>query len=245
MQVNKTRNMTDAEISHTLQMMDVADRIGIGGEDNLSGLPLTFFGRLSDPDRSRCLDMAYGSRFGSPESTGGAASHSLIYQAMNQRKVPARPPEPITEGLTVADIAARMGMDKETTTRLLEANGWLDLAPYAGGQQRRLVPDAVILKGYGANLTAGLHGVPFPVFSPEHVGDIIWSLGWDTITEGVDAQPTKKGKAAWLFSHHGYLPNTAIADLSGAGLRTIKRNRPSKMAPASNIYRVAPLPESP
>ncbi|MBS0980189.1 hypothetical protein [Acetobacter thailandicus] len=150
---------------------------------------------------------------------------SLLYQASHQIKKKVKPPEPIKNGLSITDLSKLIGTDKQTTKRLLEAEGWLEVSGYNGTQKRALIPDYIILKGYGNNLTEQKKGIPFPVFNPEYAKDIIWTLGWDKITKGVNEQHTKKEKATWLMTNHGYLPDKTLAELSGSGLRTIKRYR--------------------
>lgn len=222
-QANKTRTMSDSEVSFALQRADVIQQISRNGPEKLSQAAKAFSQQLSHDDlealswEADCQGIA-GAKDSLPRT-------SLIYQAMNRRRAPVKPPKPIRSGLTVTDIAERIETDKETAARLLERAGWLVMAPHGGTQQRRIVPDSVILRGDGDNIRDEKSGQCFPVFAPERIENIVWTLGWDKIVAGANMQPTKKAQARWLLDHHSYLPDKTIAQMSGAGLRTIKRIR--------------------
>ena len=115
----------------------------------------------------------------------GSGRHGLRAERMRElhRPLSARS----KPGLTVADVAAMMGLRKETVARLLEHHGYLELAPYGRDHQRRLVTAEAYAAGHGHNvnssgsrskrLDGAARSAPFAVFYPEHVASIVWTLG--------------------------------------------------------------------
>ncbi|WP_249196035.1 hypothetical protein [Gluconobacter kondonii] len=144
----------------------------------------------------------------------------------------------LPEGDEDSSGGIRLTPDKTALYRLLEANGWLTRAPYGRKQYRWFVTDEAVKDGYGQNvdpsnlhsitLSGGRKAFPFPVFYPGKLKDIAWTLGWDLILKAMDGLDRKKARLSWLLSHHAYLPNQTMADLSGAGLATVERHRQPK-----------------
>lgn len=145
-------------------------------------------------------------------------------------------------GLTIQEIASRDDLwgerpspAKETLYRLLEENCWLERAPFGREQSRWFVTDKAIEGGYGQTVDpSNLHSFtisgpkksfPFPVFYEDKVLGVVWTLGWDAILDHLKTLATKKERLAWLMAQHSYLPNKAIAGLSGANVRTVERKR--------------------
>lgn len=227
----------DPSFETLLPMQDLRTEIASKGLSGIGGAALRFYESLSDQERADIQQetdtwlLAKGER-------GTLSKKSLLYQAMNQRREEVRPPTPITNGLSVSDIADKLGSAfgpvwhcRETTARLLGAVGWLEKAYHGGTQRRWLVPDYVIAKGYGDNIRHKIGAIGhskdavFPVFNPEHGQDIIWTLGVDAILKGLAALSTKKEKLGWLLTKHAYLPDKTIANLSGVNVRTVERRR--------------------
>ncbi|GBR47306.1 hypothetical protein GRO01_21800 [Gluconobacter roseus NBRC 3990] len=125
--------------------------------------------------------------------------------------------------------------DREALCRLLQENCWLKRAPFGREQSRWFVTDTAVEGGYGQTvdpsnihslkISGGKKSFPFPVFYEDKVRDVIWTLGWDIILNTVSALKDKKARLAWLLTHHSYLPNKTLADLSGMGIATVERRR--------------------
>lgn len=155
---------------------------------------------------------------------------------------PTRPQARRKRGLTIQEIAGRGDLwgegpspDKAALYRLLEENCWLERAPFGREQCRWFVTDKAIEGGYGQTvdpsnlhslkLSGGKKSFPFPVFYEDRMRDVIWTLGWDIILKTVSALKDKKARLAWLLTHHSYLPNKTLAELSGMGIATVERRR--------------------
>lgn len=164
-------------------------------------------------------------------SSGLCGRHGLHAERMRElhRPLPVRD----KHGLTMKDIAARAGLERETLACLMEHHGYLELVPYGGGQRRRLVTDQAFAAGLGHNVdgarirVARLEGMnraaPFPVFYEEGVEQILWTLDHEGITARVAAMPNKRARLRWLLTTHAFLPNAEIARLSGCSLSGVKK----------------------
>ncbi|MFT9219994.1 hypothetical protein [Gluconobacter oxydans] len=144
--------------------------------------------------------------------------------------------------MTIREIAGRGDLwgegpspDKETLYRLLEENYCLERAPFGREQSRWFVTDKAVEGGYGQTvdpsnthsfvLSGPKKAFPFPVFYEDKVRDVIWTLDWDAILDHLGTLGTKKERLAWLIAQHSYLPNKAMAHLSGRGIATVERRR--------------------
>ncbi|TCZ64452.1 hypothetical protein EXY23_07340 [Roseicella aquatilis] len=175
--------------------------------------------------------------------------HGLLAERMRDLRRPQvwRP----KRGLTVSDLAAQAGVDRETMAAALENHGYLELVPYGGRQRRRLLTDRAIAVGFGHNADAAhvrvghLEGFNranvFPVIYPEHAADILWTLDLDGIRAKATAMPNKRGRLRWLLAHHGYLPDAFLAELAGYSVRSVERARTEGTGKMSGIsYRGHP-----
>lgn len=168
--------------------------------------------------------------------------------ARHRSKASSGPKAQRKRGMTIRDIASRGDLwgamqslgegpfpDKATLYRLLEENCWLERAPFGREQSRWFVTDKAVEGGYGQTvdpsnthslkLSGGKKSFPFPVFYEDKVRDVVWTLGWDVILKTVSALKDKKARLAWLLTHHPYLPNKTLAELSGMGIATVERRR--------------------
>lgn len=172
--------------------------------------------------------MVLGSADGGDRREGGA--HGLQAQQMRalRRPLPTRD----RRGLTLAEVAAVAGLDRETLAVLMEHHGYLELVPYGGRQRRRLVTDRAFAAELGHNADGSTRRVgvveghnracPFPVFYPDQVGAILWTLDHAGIITGAAAVAGKRARLAWLLRCHGYLPTAELAALSGATRRGVE-----------------------
>lgn len=168
-------------------------------------------------------------------SSVGAGRHGRIAERMAELRRPL--PSRRTQGLTLRDIATMAGLDRETLVALMEHHGYLELVPYGGTQRRRLVTDRAFHAGLGhtadgshcriARLEGIGRAVPFPVFYPKRVPDILWSLDHAGITARAKAIEEKRERMRWLLHHHDYLPDAELAKLSGYSLSGVKKARNS------------------
>ncbi len=177
-----------------------------------------------DPEEvTEAFDEIMLSRMEDGRQSNEAGRHGLRAERMRELRRPF--PRVTRMGLPVAEVAERAGLSRETTARLLEANGYLETSPFGGRQSRRLVSLAVREAGHGHNadpsdkrslrLDGGAKAAPFPVFYEEHAADIIWTLGWDTIMGRCASETSKKLRSAWLLKDHAYLPDEEIGRLAG------------------------------
>ncbi len=143
-------------------------------------------------------------------------------------------------GMTVKDIASLHSIRSSTLVALLEHHGFLELAPYGGRQNRRLVTDAAFRGEFGHNVIpenriGHLEGFNrscvFPVFYPERIDRILWCLDLDGIKNEAEAQGTKRKRMAWLLENHPYLPNEEIADIARCSVSGVKQGRKRRSAP--------------
>lgn len=138
-------------------------------------------------------------------------------------------------GITVTDLAKLAGFDREAVACAMEHHGFLVLTTFGGRNGRRMVSEQAEREGLGHNPHGGsthvayLEGhakaTPFPVFYPEHVPNILGTLGLPGIRDAAAAIPTKRARLRWLLDHHGYLPNATIAEFAGCLPRAVERGR--------------------
>lgn len=160
-------------------------------------------------------------------------AHGLRAEQMRRLRRPL--PTRNRRGMTIAEMAEHAGLNRETLACLLEHHGYLELVPFGGRQRRRLVTDRAFAAGLGHNADASRKRVAsiegarracvFPVFYPEHVSAILWTLDHPGIVRAAPAIPRKRDRLAWLLAHHGYLPTAEVADLSGFSRRGVEKAR--------------------
>lgn len=126
-------------------------------------------------------------------------------------------------GLTVRDLAAMAGVDRETMARALEHHGYLELAPYGGPARRRLVTREAEAAGVGRNVHHGT--TAFPVFARDHAAGILWTLDFDGVRRSAAALATKRHRLRWLLEHHDHLPAAFLATLAGCTTRAVEKAR--------------------
>jgi hypothetical protein len=71
--------------------------------------------------------------------------------------------------------------------------------------------------------------VVFPVFYPNKVPSILWSLDYDGIAARAAAIGRKRERMRWLLHHHTYLPDAELAKLSGYSVRGVEKARASSV----------------
>jgi hypothetical protein len=128
-------------------------------------------------------------------------------------------------GLTLTEIATETGAARATLKAAMIHHGYLEEVPYGGRQRRTLVTAVAFHAGLGhtadpsATHSPALSGwkrcFPFPVFYPDRLADIMWTLGLDRIAETCASMATRQERLAWLLAHHPYLPNEELRRLSG------------------------------
>ncbi|MFT8551786.1 MAG: hypothetical protein ABF739_11965 [Acetobacter okinawensis] len=154
-----------------------------------------------------------------------------------------------TRGLTVSDLAANTALWKtdsfwagadrfpapspSAVRRLLIEHGWLITAPYGRDQARSLATEKTVNGGYGVNIDPSetfkrrprrkSQSFPFPAFWPDRIKEVVASLQWPQIAEGVSSLPRKQERLAWLMRHHSYLPIATLSNLSGMSPASVKR----------------------
>jgi hypothetical protein len=168
-------------------------------------------------------------------SSVDAGKHGLFAARMAELRRPL--PSRRKQGLTLQDIAAMAGLQRETLATLMEHHGYLELVPYGGTQRRRLVTKRAFDAGLGHNVDgsrcriARLEGMSraavFPIFYPKKVPDILWSLDHAGMTARAAAIEGKRDRMRWLLNHHGYLPDAELAKLSGYSERGVRKARKS------------------
>ena len=163
--------------------------------------------------------------------------HGIFAARMRELKRPLLSRDKI--GLTLGEIAEVNGIDRTVLVALMERHGYLELAPYGGRQKRRLVTDEAFHAGIGHNvdpsharslrLDGAARAVPFPVFYPEAMPSLLWTLDWPGIQAAAKAIPNKRERMGWLLDHHAVLPDKALVGLSGYSLRGVKKARAAAM----------------
>jgi hypothetical protein len=71
----------------------------------------------------------------------------------------------------------------------------------------------------------------FPVFYPEAVPNILWSLNFPGIIAEAQSIPSKRDRMRWLLTHHSYLPNEELAVLAGYSLSGVEKARSLSITP--------------
>lgn len=170
-----------------------------------------------------------------------AGRHGLRAERMRELRRPL--PMRRKHGLTITEVAAQVGMERETLACLLEHHGYLELVPFGGTQRRRLVTDQAFTAGLGHNVDASHIRIAavegknragvFPVFYPEHVSAILWTLDHAGISATAATIKGKRGRLHWLLNNHGHLPTAEIASLSGYSRRGVEKARsPAGVSPS-------------
>lgn len=171
-----------------------------------------------------------------------SATHGLLASRMRSLRRPM--PRRDKRGWTLDAIARNAGMDREVLARLMEHHGYLELAYCGGVQRRRLVTDAAYRADLGHNVdpttrSRRLDGigraVPFPVFYPDRVHCILWTLEWPGIQAKAGAISSKRERMRWLLREHAYLPDHALAELGGYSLRGVKKARATLRETAGRV----------
>lgn len=174
---------------------------------------------------------------GNPEGSlpEGGNRHDVLSARMRKMRRPMLYRR--KRGLTLQDIATIAGLERATLAALMVHREYLELVPYGGSQRRRLVTERAFYAGLGHNADgshlriARLEGmgraVVFPVFYPERVSDILWSLDHAGIVAGASSIGGKRERMKWLLHHHGYLPDAELAKLGGYSLIGVKKARKS------------------
>lgn len=209
--------------------------------------------RTDPAEVSAAYDDAIFGRVDLPDAAT-AGRHGLLAERMRELRRPL--PTRRKRGLTITEIAAQAGVERETLACLMEHHGYLELVPFGGTQRRRLVTDQAFDAGLGHNADASRVRVAvvegrnragvFPVFYPEHVPAILWTLDHAGISTGAAAIKGKRGKLCWLLDNHGHLPTAELASLSGYSRRGVEKARsPSGLSPVNRVSRrPAPLAAS-
>ena len=215
-------------------------------EKHRLGAILECLWREAPDDVHSAYDAAIFGSLDVQNETGGR--HGLFAARMRELKRPLLSRDKI--GLTLGEIAEANGIERTALVALMERHGYLELVPYGGRQKRRLVTDEAFLAGIGHNvdpsnarsprLDGAARAVPFPVFYPEAVPSLLWTLDWPGIRAAAKAIPNKRERMGWLLEHHAVLPDKAFVGLSGYSLRGVKKARAAAMAKTpggSNAHR--------
>ena len=170
---------------------------------------------------------------GAESGHDGGGRHGMRAERMKELHRPLSRRQ--TRGLTVADLAARMGLRQETVARLLEHHGYLELSPFGRHQSRRLVTAECYAAGHGHNVdpsqirSSRIDGMaraaPFPVFYEKHSASIVWTLGWELIQAAVARETSKRRRLSFLLTEHAYLPDVEIAGLAGCSVSGVEKGR--------------------
>ena len=158
---------------------------------------------------------------------GPAEDHA---RTLPQRRVGVLPGRN-RHGLTLRDIAEQTGVARATLKAAMIHHGYLEEVPYGRQQRRTLVTLAAFRAGLGhtadpsdthsPTLGGWERAAPFPVFYPDRLDDIMWTIGLDRVEASCADLPTKQTRLAWLLSHHAYLPNDELHRLSGMSQRSV------------------------
>jgi hypothetical protein len=153
----------------------------------------------------------------------------------------------------MAQIASASGISRDTLAALMEHHGYLELAYVGGRQRRRLVTDAAFHAKVGHNVwpdnqrIGWLEGIgksaPFPVFYPEEVEGLLWTLNFDGIRQHVGSIRRKPDRLSWLLSAHPYLPVGEVVRLSGYSRRGVEKamGRRAHGAPEDGPASITPM----
>jgi hypothetical protein len=202
--------------------------------DHSNRTPSAILRRLWREDHSTVTALYDAAIVGDAE--GGRAeggTHGLLAKRMRELRRP--PMVRDRRGLTVPAIAAQAGMDRETLACLMEHHGYLELVPYGRNQRRRLVTEAAFNAELGHNALPGTkrsprfdginRAVPFPVFYPEVVPSILWTLDWSGVGATMQRINNKRERITSALAAHRHLPNAALATLCGCSVRGIEKAR--------------------
>lgn len=163
-----------------------------------------------------------------------AAHYSFVEQSVRPSDIVTKQwqPNPSRYGLQMAEAANRLDVSQATLSALLEHHMILELVPYGGRQNRRLLSEEAERAGLGHNVCPwgrvpcieGMRrSAPFPVIYEDRLKDILWVTDWETIQLKVWQFTSRKQRLEWLVENHRYLPVAEIAALSGYSERTTKR----------------------
>jgi hypothetical protein len=164
---------------------------------------------------------------------GPDGKHGL--QASRLRELHRPLPTRNRVGVTLGKMAEQGGMTRTVLARLMQHHGYLEMVPYGRSQSRLLVTSQAFAAELGHNVDPGAMKVTrldshartavFPVFYPEVVYGILWTLDWQGIVDRAAGIRSKKPKLEWLLVHHSHLPDQTLAHLGGYSLRGIKAAR--------------------
>lgn len=148
-------------------------------------------------------------------------------------------------GLTVRELAAMAGVDRETMARALEHHGYLEVVPYRAPLRRRLVTRQAEEAGLGRNILAdrfrigrrdGDHRASaFPVFEVDQAPAILWTVDLDGIRRAAATLENKRARLQWMLAHHSYFPNAFIAKLVGCTVRAVEKGRARSVRESSVV----------
>ena len=145
------------------------------------------------------------------------------------------PDTPLRLGLPVSDAARELNIPRQAFVALCDAHGILELRPYGGVQNRRLISTAAMRARLGWNVRPrGLRArgramsarcSPFAVFNPERLQDLAWQLDWQGIVRATAALTSRDDRRSFLLTKHAYLPDVVIGDLSGYARTAVQKAR--------------------
>ncbi len=168
--------------------------------------------------------------------------HGLDADRMRALRRPM-PPGGSGAGVTLTDLAARLGLRRATLIGLMEHHGYIELAPFGRSQSRYLLNDVALRAGIGRNVdgsgnhVAHLEGFgkasPFVIVCDEWVDAIVWTFDLDGIASTTATMAIKRERQAWLLEHHDYLGSPEIAARAGSTQRAVEKARRSKRTKGS------------
>ncbi len=82
----------------------------------------------------------------------------------------------------------------------------------------------------------------FPVFYPEVVSAILWTLDYEGIRDKATSITNKRERLLWVLRNHGYLPDGEVAKLTDYTVRGVEKARQRKGAGAEVGLGVSALP---
>jgi len=131
---------------------------------------------------------------------------------------------PQRPGLTLTEIAKKSGIDRATLCALMIHHRYLELAYCDGTQRRHLLTEQAVDAGLGCNAFPVIRSrggaphadrSPFPLFNPDLVPAILWTLDYERLVATVQAIPSKRKRAGWLLDRFPFLPRQELARLAG------------------------------
>lgn len=191
----------------------------------------------------QCRDAGALSELDNGAVGGWNGTHGLIAERMRELHRPVlyrrRP------NMTLPEMAESAGVDRETLAACLVHHGYLELVPYGGTQNRRLVTDQAFAAGLGHNVDAGRlriahvegrnRAATFPVFYKDEVASFLWTLDLAGIRDRAATIPGKQARLRWVMDHHGYLPNATVATFAGCTSRAVEKARARAEAAESSV----------